>query len=163
LVIAIQFQKTWLCLQKQPLFRQKQPPFYSHSIRLPLPERSGLYRKAAFFAQSKGSPMHEIPKKTQDSARNRSSSLLLISFLYSLLTDSELILVELNQRSRAPTKIRVFRLYPVLSGTPVLRVPASADSSLSPLFLAQFVLILPSFFLLPHYLIPFPILPYSLS
>jgi hypothetical protein len=49
-------------------------------------------------------PLHEITKKPHNSARKRSFCLLLLSFLHSLLTTPELILVEFNQRSRKPAK-----------------------------------------------------------
>jgi hypothetical protein len=78
-------------------FSLKTTPFLSQSIPFP-----------AHPASSLSHPLYEIPKKPQDSARNRSFRLFLLSFLFSLLTVSELILVEFNQRSRATPKIRVF-------------------------------------------------------
>jgi hypothetical protein len=82
LVIGIQFQKSMALLEKTT-------PFLSQSTRF-ISEQTGLYEFEGFLPihpRPSLTSLHEIYKKSQDSARNRSSRLLLLSFLYFLLFD----------------------------------------------------------------------------
>jgi hypothetical protein len=65
-------------------------------------------------------PLNEITKKTHNSERKRSFRPLLLSFLHSLLTSPELILVEFNQRSRKPAKNAFPRLLASCQSLPLV-------------------------------------------
>jgi hypothetical protein len=110
-------------------FSLKTTFFLGQSIRLPRPERSALrivegslaprpsppewsslYRKAAFFAQSKGSPLHETTKNPEILQVNPYFCILFPRPHSPSPSSSELILVVLYQPSRAPSKISLFSL-----------------------------------------------------
>jgi len=80
LVIAIQFKNMALFAKTTP-FSPKTPLFFKPINSVRHPSSLAFALRKAFFALSKGFPQGETPKKPQNSARNRSSRLFMLSFL----------------------------------------------------------------------------------